>query len=177
MVDLDAQFDELVQRLSGLESIADQPLKFKRLDRQLVEETSLLRQHLVKCKQIAELEQESLTLDKQIDEILIQLARTRKELVELPSVDCNSGKVDAGEVLDYATRITKFTRATGAQQVLPWTAEDMLRRGMLATLAINKDDPEELSDSKSPAADRSHAPEFIPEDTQNVKISLDFDSD
>lgn len=173
MVDLEPQFAELVQRLSSLESVADQPKKFKNLDRELVNDTNTMWRHLELCKRIAALQTESGELDAKINTVLLDLAKVREQLASVPSKIHDSRKVESQEVLDYATRITKFTRASESQHVLPWPAEDMLRRGMLATFSIAKEEePKPESAAPSPSIEALEAP--IEEDN---KISLDFDSD
>lgn len=190
--ELESHIDELVRRISQLEKLDDLPEKFKSLDRRLVSEIQTLREYYNACKTIEELQKDSQELDDSIDTLLLKLAYSRRELMNLPSVEViENKKVDSEDVLDYAARIARFTRQTpgpAGSAVLPWPGEDQLRKGMLATLAVQMgtegaEPVDETTEIKSPEVEPISEPTGAPERRQRrpqpakVKINLDFDSD
>lgn len=99
-------------------------------------------------------------LDNTSKIILKELITYRNELKKLPRLPSNKNKasvfpspndskVDVNEVLKYALKLSKFTKAPPTVSNLPfqihpnnyvWPAEDALRRGMLAMSSIKVDD-------------------------------------
>ncbi|CUM53558.1 Mediator of RNA polymerase II transcription subunit 4 [Debaryomyces fabryi] len=99
-------------------------------------------------------------LDNSSKIILKELISYRNDLKKLPRLPSNKNKssifpspndskVDVNEVLKYALKLSKFTKAPPTVANLPfqihpnnyvWPAEDALRRGMLAMSSIRVDD-------------------------------------
>lgn len=106
------------------------------------------------------LKDEQAHLDNTSKIILKELITYRNELKKLPRLPSNKNKasvfpsphdskVDVNEVLKYALKLSKFTKAPPTVANLPfqihpnnyvWPAEDALRRGMLAMCSIRVDD-------------------------------------
>lgn len=142
---LESQFSAFVTCISHFESISDFPAEFETLDKELVAQVAELRQHYSACKRKEILKQEGEILDQKVNSILIELAQFREELESSPSsapVPEDNVAVNTQDLLDYSSKITRFTkRLPGSAEVgiLPWPAEDQLRRGMLATLTIQEE--------------------------------------
>lgn len=186
---LQAQFSELASKITQLAPIADQPAHFAELDKQLVTHIADIKKQYDACKTIEALQEESQRLDQSINSILIQLGDCRKQLSSQTSKSTNTPvstqKVDSQMLLEYATKITRFTRqipGTLDPAILPWPTEDWLRRGMLATLTIQDEQDVQLQpeDVEPEKEIETAKPEVVPtrkEHKPKAKISLDFDSD
>lgn len=204
---MDAQFSELVSRISHLEKLEDQPSKIAALDSEFVEQVTYIKQQLEAGRELERLRNEGMQLDNSINNILMELAQCRRDLEQYPNETepQQNKKVSESDLLEYATKITKFTKKMpGADMnLLPWPAEDQLRRGMLATLTIQgeagTDDmdmeqhhPEDISMGDSHvenASDQQQSQHAKQSQAQSKpaaprakaapkqKISLDFDSD
>lgn len=116
-----------------------------------------LEEHRELGFQISLLEQQQENLNAQAKHILKELISYRTELKQLPRAlskqlrtddEAHVKDVDVGEILKYAMKLAKFTKAPAAignmqLQVHPnnyvWPAEDALRRGMLATASLQED--------------------------------------
>lgn len=137
---MDAQFSELVSRISHLEKLEDQPSKIAALDSEFVEQVTYIKQQLEAGRELERLRNEGAQLDNAMNNILMELAQCRRDLEKYPdeTEPQQNKKVSESDLLEYATKITKFTKKMpGADMnLLPWPAEDQLRRGMLATLTI-----------------------------------------
>jgi len=135
--------------------------------------SNLIELNDVICSEIGELEKhrdlgtsikslkdEQAHLDNSSKTILKELISYRNDLKKLPRLPSNKNKsstfpspndskVDVNEVLKYALKLSKFTKAPPTVTNLPfqihpnnyvWPAEDALRRGMLALSSIRVDD-------------------------------------
>ncbi|ODV80153.1 uncharacterized protein CANTADRAFT_339424 [Suhomyces tanzawaensis NRRL Y-17324] len=109
-----------------------------------------LQSHRELGKQIEKLNQENISLEAKSKHILKELISYRSSLKELPrrpaSKKVVANDVDVSEVLKYAMKLAKFTKAPVANAqftVHPnnyvWPAEDALRRGMLAASSLQED--------------------------------------
>lgn len=127
------------------------------------------------CDKIESLQQESDELNQQLNKILVELSNCRRSLSSLPvlfsgesdgtgsskeSNDTNFS-LTAGNLLEYANKITKFTRAPPGYNPempeyanFPWPNEDELRKGVLAmnTLRDHGSNSEEHNSKNSTQA-------------------------
>lgn len=189
---LEAQFSELASKITQIAPIDDQPPKFAELDKQLVSHIAEIKKQYAASRTIEALQEESQRLDQSINSMLIELGDCRKQLssqtAESADPLISTQKIDSQMLLDYATRITRFTRqisGTLDPTILPWPTEDWLRRGMLATLTIQDEQdvqmqPEDAEPEKiEPEAQEIPEPKAAvkKERRPRAKISLDFDSD
>lgn len=116
-------------------------------DRNLGQAIEELVLHQQACRRIENLEKESDKLNQQLNHILVELADCRRSLGSLPVVpdnnddDFNKGMstLTAASLLEYANKITKFTRAPPGYNPempehanFPWPNEDELRKGVLS---------------------------------------------
>lgn len=189
---LEEGLNGLVESISRYEDVHSQVHKIVKLDRAFVTEVEHLKNQYEATRRIEALQDESSVLDNEINNTLLQLSDCRKELEIVPKLpDSQQAKpVNAEALLDYAIKITKFTRRMpGMESLVPWPTEDNLRQGMLAALAIQ--DPEAMQidaeqdstqNAKIDTEEHSHQhahPGAAPRRgaTKPRKISLDFDSD
>ncbi|ODQ64010.1 hypothetical protein NADFUDRAFT_5457, partial [Nadsonia fulvescens var. elongata DSM 6958] len=143
---------QLIESISKFDPNTKYALNLVEADKQLSQEIENLVEHQEAARQIEDLEIVSNELDEQIRNTLRQLGECRKSLVSLP---CFSEvheqdevrKVDAKELLFYATKITKFTSAPPGYNTnmpehanFPWPTEDELRKGTLAISAMTARD-------------------------------------
>lgn len=153
--ELEAQITALVSRIAKLEPLEDLPAAFASLDKELIGAHAHLRDQCDAARQIEQRRETSQDLDAALSTTLIALAEYRKQLETRPSDTKDEfSPLDSQVLLDYASRITRFTRqmpGTIDPTVLPWPAEDQLRRGMLATLVIQEE--------AGPQGDQEEAPQ------------------
>ncbi|CAK7902800.1 mediator of RNA polymerase II transcription subunit 4 [[Candida] anglica] len=114
---------------------------------------SRVEQHQILGKKIKSLEEERKQLDLASKNTLRKFIQYRAELKKLPSLptvkkssDNDRNIVDVKEVLKYAMKLSKFTKAPPSTSDVPfqtvhpnnyiWPAEDALRRGMLAVSSL-----------------------------------------
>lgn len=190
---LEEGLNGLVERISRYEDIESQVQRIVELDRTFVGEVKLLRQQYDACRRIEALQDESEALDNEINTTLLQLSECRKELENTPRLPDpeQTQQVNAENLLDYAIKITKFTRRMpGVESLVPWPTEDNLRQGMLAALAVQGQEEEQSQMQQDADHMEVHAEpdEHTQRQTQQGsrarqsrttprKISLDFDSD
>ncbi|ANB11386.1 Med4p [Sugiyamaella lignohabitans] len=115
-----------------------------------------LLEHQEAGKTIQKLKKISAELDRQLNQVLLSLSESRRELQSaLRNVDDSddsrvASPISANELLSYATKITKFTHpppgynpeVANEHANLPWPSEDGLRRGVLAMLAADAEKDE-----------------------------------
>ena len=110
----------------------------------------LVKTHHANRLQILSLREESNGADADLDQYLAKLGESYGNLhnrqTVLPSLtsSCSSMPVDAHMLLEYASKIAKFTRAppgynpadttAGGPALLPWPLDDQMRRGELYDL-------------------------------------------
>ncbi|CAN6614674.1 mediator of RNA polymerase II transcription subunit 4 [Trichomonascus vanleenenianus] len=116
-----------------------------------------LKKHQEYGREIDSLKEQNDRLDAQLNDLLIGLSDCRRELMALPSIEDGEADqsettpqsreyINADELLKYATKITKFTRAPPGYNPhlhehasFPWPTEDELRRGVMAEISLNPD--------------------------------------
>lgn len=204
---LEAEISALVDKISHYQPIEDCSKRIFQLDLDAVQAFEELRQHYDACKRLENLKLESSQLDKEINETLVGLSDCRKLLETTSIADDPSDPVAADVLLNYATKITRFTKRLPGGDVLPWPTEDQIRKGMLATVAVQRqeqaaaaaaeqaeqaeraeqtEEPVEpdqamVIDSKEPSSSTlpKTAPKPIaqPEPVAKTLINLDLDSD
>lgn len=126
----------------------------------ITSEVGNLWKHQSLGNDIASLEDDKSTLDSVSKHALRELISYRNELKKLPRLPSSrvkssilkgstDNKVDVNEVLKYALKLSKFTKAPPTVANVPfqihpnnyvWPAEDALRRGMLALSSIRVED-------------------------------------
>ncbi|KAL6452711.1 MED4 Mediator of RNA polymerase II transcription subunit 4 [Candida maltosa Xu316] len=125
-----------------------------------------LNKHRNYSHQVDELSAKNKALENSSKTILKQLVNYRNELKKLPKIpksdkQLNQNSVDVDDVLKYAFKLAKFTKAPATVANMPfqihpnnyiWPAEDSLRRGMLAQASLQPDqiikEEEEESEQK-----------------------------
>lgn len=160
------------------------------LDRDAVAALEELREHYNACRRLEALKVESVQLDREINETLVGLSECRKLLETKPVNDDPSEPIAADVLLNYATKITRFTKKLPGIEVLAWPTEDQIRKGMLATLAVQRQEqqleqgqePDEIEETKpeAPAQEPNQPVKTAPRTTQPAPkqlINLDLDSD
>lgn len=139
----------------------DMGLEIVGSERELSEAICEILEHQKMCEELRVLQKETENLDSDIHHILVGLSDARRKLLAIPTRKnpTNSNKVGAQDLLDYSTKITKFTHAPPGYDSeqpdnvnLPWPSEDELRRGSMALLAA---EGELESDGKSANANNT----------------------
>jgi mediator of RNA polymerase II transcription subunit 4 len=127
-------------------------------DHNLSEAIEELVIHQQACQRIQGLQRESDKLNQQLNRILVELADCRRSLSALPVLftevsadesskdDSTTIPLSAGRLLEYANKITKFTRAPPGYNSempehanFPWPNEDELRKGVLTMSGLRGD--------------------------------------
>lgn len=120
-------------------------------DRALNDSIVQLKEHFEAGLTIRRLSQVSDNLDKQLSQMLLNLTDGRQKLKAISSGvatipdRANEKPISAEKLINYATRITKFTHAPPGYSPglpnehanYPWPSEDELRRGVLALSALH----------------------------------------
>lgn len=185
------QLAGLVDSISKYQPIEEYAQQLKCLDEESVEQMEILRKHYDACKKLENLQLESAKLDQKINDKLVELADCRKVLESTLNDDDDLVKeftsLDVEELLDYAMKISRFTRKQiGSEGSLPWPTEDQIRRGMLATLAVQNGhsmtEEEETADGDYSAKPGSptetvSAPQAEPRKIINLGFSSDEEDD
>lgn len=133
--------------------------RFVAYSNELLVELEKLEQHAQLGRDIGELRAQNDTLDDLGKLVLKELLACREALKRLPRLPASkrtvnladqlNSLVDVKEVLKYAMKLAKFTRAPATManalfQIHPnnyiWPAEDALRKGMLAMSSIHSDE-------------------------------------
>lgn len=135
--------NELVEGIGGFKPNVETAEKLITANDELLSEIETLKLHQKYGQQIDKLKKESDELDRQLNSLLIGLSDCRRELMALPSTsEEEMTQVNANELLSYAAKITKYTRAPLSYTIknrehsnLPWPTEDEMRRGVLAMAA------------------------------------------
>ncbi|PRT53248.1 Mediator of RNA polymerase II transcription subunit 4 [Wickerhamiella sorbophila] len=192
---LEEEITTLVDRISHYQPIEECSRSILQLDRDAVAALEELREHYNACRRLEALKVESAQLDNEINETLVGLSECRKLLETKPVHDKAGEPIAADVLLNYATKITRFTKKLPGIEVLPWPTEDQIRKGMLATLAVQRQEEQleqaqeadELEETK-PEQQQHQQP--VPKADPEVKnalrprqsapkqlINLDLDSD
>lgn len=129
--------------------------------RELIEADRALGKSLDKFGQYDEVDKELQRLDRESERLNRHTARTLETLDEcyralsaLPMLEQvkfeqrkvleQRGRVNSAVLLEYATKLSKFTKAPAGVAVGPnnfvWPAEDALRRGQLAVAALHSEE-------------------------------------
>ncbi|RLV93379.1 Mediator of RNA polymerase II transcription subunit 4 [Spathaspora sp. JA1] len=147
-----------------LNGIADDISKFKDVEiqekvEQIIQINDILKnkiedlnKHRDFSYQVDQLTIENKQLETKLKDILRQLITYRNELKGLPRLPKgvpSSNNVEVDEILKYAMRLAKFTKAPAIMASMPlqihpnnyiWPAEDALRRGVLAVSSLQGDE-------------------------------------
>ncbi|KAG7192755.1 Mediator of RNA polymerase II transcription subunit 4 [Scheffersomyces spartinae] len=156
---LEKTLTSLTSRISLFkeDGLKDDVDKFVAYSQELLDELDKLEHHAQLGGAIDKLEDENDTLDDLGKLILKELLSCREALKRLPRLPASKRSdknlvdplVDVKEVLKYAMKLAKFTRAPATManalfQIHPnnyiWPAEDALRKGMLAMSSIHSEE-------------------------------------
>lgn len=141
---MEAALVSLVEGVGKFNVKDDMGVKIVASERELSEAICEILEHQRICDELAVLQKETENLDNDIHHILVGLSDARRKLLAIPTKKKSnkSNKVGAQDLLDYSTKITKFTHAPPGYDSeqpdnanLPWPSEDELRRGSMALLA------------------------------------------
>lgn len=148
--------NELVESIGAFKPKQNLIPEIIQAEEDLTESVEELSKHQEAARTIKNLQQESDSLSQKLNELLIGLSDCRRSLQALPGAESvrngdDQDTVSAKELLSYATKITKFTHAPPGYDPqmpehanFPWPTEDELRRGMMAFLAMNSEEDENL---------------------------------
>lgn len=181
LASIDQELSTLVDNISRYELIEDQVERIVDLDKETLKALENLKLQYEACKRLEALQYESRRLDKAIEDTLVGLADCRRQLESNIEI-LEPASVDVDTLLNYATKITKFThQQPGSEGTLPWPTEDHIRRGMLATLAVQQEAQPEEPEAVPMEEEIVEKPKErgpVLEQKPREKINLDlFDSD
>ncbi|EGW33021.1 uncharacterized protein SPAPADRAFT_136188 [Spathaspora passalidarum NRRL Y-27907] len=195
-----AKVNEFETLLNG---IADDISKFKDVEiqekvKRIIEVNDILKSNIEDLNkhrdfsyQVDQLSNENKQLEERAKGILRELIFYRNELKSLPRLPKNevtpASEVEVQEILKYAMKLAKFTKAPPAMANMPfqihpnnyiWPAEDALRRGMLAMSSLQGDEiikqelggEEEEEEVKKETVDEVMKEETIPKQEQEEII-------
>uniref|UniRef100_A0A060T1U3 Mediator of RNA polymerase II transcription subunit 4 n=1 Tax=Blastobotrys adeninivorans TaxID=409370 RepID=A0A060T1U3_BLAAD len=155
---LESTLSQIVQSVSTFAPDPELVTKLVDADKEVSDAVDELVEHQKLRASIKELERTSSELDSRLNQVLIELSSCRRELQALPSVSSKGEtvQVNAGELLKYATKITKFTQAPPRYNPsapehanFPWPSDDELRRGALAMSAVDSGQQEQADKNES----------------------------
>lgn len=157
-------------------------------DRYLNESIVQLKEHYKAGLTIDQLRETSYVLDKKLGLMLLGLTDGRQQLKQIEA-DVETGAGDQGnerpisaeKLINYATKITKFTHAPPGYNPglpnehanYPWPSEDELRRGVLALDAMNQTADKERYEGSGEVQEKmvSEAPVQVAHTTQRNRAS------